>query len=254
MNRVCWEGDQKSQHPDSGHWREPGSTFSQRHDWSGGNQPFPKQCFLLVHRFYWVGTKCCIYQNNVSTLSQLTVCVWQATFEKLENELKEINTNQEALKKNFLELTELKHILHRTQQFFNEVCSHVHYTEEQRVALFTHRLRQQFPVRQQTMTLALQLQHCLEPPAVPPECLGQTQFCRFTSEHWIVNQTSSISLKCRHFWEILFKNCSYVHKQSTAFKFLGQWTDSRSVSCQWCRPGEARGSRHNLWSWFKVLT
>uniref|UniRef100_A0A3P9NY35 V-type proton ATPase subunit a n=1 Tax=Poecilia reticulata TaxID=8081 RepID=A0A3P9NY35_POERE len=45
----------------------------------------------------------------------------EATFEKLENELKEINTNQEALKKNFLELTELKHILHRTQQFFNEV-------------------------------------------------------------------------------------------------------------------------------------
>uniref|UniRef100_A0A8C6KI07 V-type proton ATPase subunit a n=1 Tax=Nothobranchius furzeri TaxID=105023 RepID=A0A8C6KI07_NOTFU len=41
--------------------------------------------------------------------------------EKLENELKEINTNQEALKKNFLELTELKHILHRTQQFFDEV-------------------------------------------------------------------------------------------------------------------------------------
>uniref|UniRef100_A0AAR2KM30 V-type proton ATPase subunit a n=1 Tax=Pygocentrus nattereri TaxID=42514 RepID=A0AAR2KM30_PYGNA len=44
-----------------------------------------------------------------------------ATFEKLENELKEINTNQEALKKNFLELTELKHILRRTQQFFDEV-------------------------------------------------------------------------------------------------------------------------------------
>uniref|UniRef100_A0A669AXA0 V-type proton ATPase subunit a n=1 Tax=Oreochromis niloticus TaxID=8128 RepID=A0A669AXA0_ORENI len=45
----------------------------------------------------------------------------EATFEKLENELKEINTNQEALKKNFLELTELKHILRRTQQFFDEV-------------------------------------------------------------------------------------------------------------------------------------
>uniref|UniRef100_A0AAQ4Q4S6 V-type proton ATPase subunit a n=1 Tax=Gasterosteus aculeatus aculeatus TaxID=481459 RepID=A0AAQ4Q4S6_GASAC len=44
----------------------------------------------------------------------------EATFEKLENELKEINTNQEALKKNFLELTELKHILRRTQQFFDE--------------------------------------------------------------------------------------------------------------------------------------
>lgn len=53
-------------------------------------------------------------------------CDGQATFEKLENELKEINTNQEALKKNFLELTELKHILRRTQQFFDEVRPHTH--------------------------------------------------------------------------------------------------------------------------------
>lgn len=53
----------------------------------------------------------------------------QATFEKLENELKEINTNQEALKKNFLELTELKHILRRTQQFFDEVCSGLSFTK-----------------------------------------------------------------------------------------------------------------------------
>ncbi|XP_039596048.1 V-type proton ATPase 116 kDa subunit a isoform X2 [Polypterus senegalus] len=50
----------------------------------------------------------------------------EATFEKLENELKEINTNQEALKKNFLELTELKHILRRTQQFFDEAELHHH--------------------------------------------------------------------------------------------------------------------------------
>uniref|UniRef100_A0A8C7P026 V-type proton ATPase subunit a n=1 Tax=Oncorhynchus mykiss TaxID=8022 RepID=A0A8C7P026_ONCMY len=55
--------------------------------------------------------------------AQLTMS--PATFEKLENELKEINTNQEALKKNFLELTELKHILRRTQQFFDEVNSTV---------------------------------------------------------------------------------------------------------------------------------
>ncbi|XP_076851677.1 V-type proton ATPase 116 kDa subunit a [Brachyhypopomus gauderio] len=45
----------------------------------------------------------------------------EATFEKIEIELKEINGNQEALKKNFLELSELKHILRRTQQFFNEM-------------------------------------------------------------------------------------------------------------------------------------
>merc|ERR1711971_1496233 len=44
----------------------------------------------------------------------------EATFEKLENELKEVNQNAEALKKNFLELTELKHILRKTQQFFEE--------------------------------------------------------------------------------------------------------------------------------------
>lgn len=61
---------------------------------------------------------------NINVMSYCEVLFFrlQATFEKLENELKEINTNQEALKKNFLELTELKHILRRTQQFFDEVC------------------------------------------------------------------------------------------------------------------------------------
>jgi len=44
----------------------------------------------------------------------------EATFEKLENELKEVNNNAETLKKNFLELTELKHILQKTQAFFDE--------------------------------------------------------------------------------------------------------------------------------------
>lgn len=51
----------------------------------------------------------------------VVVVFWQANFEKIENELKEINTNQEALKRNFLELTELKFILRKTQQFFDEV-------------------------------------------------------------------------------------------------------------------------------------
>ncbi|XP_032452042.1 V-type proton ATPase 116 kDa subunit a isoform X2 [Nasonia vitripennis] len=44
----------------------------------------------------------------------------EATFEKLENELREVNLNAEALKRNFLELTELKHILRKTQVFFDE--------------------------------------------------------------------------------------------------------------------------------------
>lgn len=45
----------------------------------------------------------------------------EATFEKLENELREVNQNAEALKRNYLELTELKHILRKTQVFFDEV-------------------------------------------------------------------------------------------------------------------------------------
>ena len=45
----------------------------------------------------------------------------EATLEKLENELKEINLNSESLKRTFLELTELRHILKKTQQFFDEV-------------------------------------------------------------------------------------------------------------------------------------
>ncbi|XP_072034787.1 V-type proton ATPase 116 kDa subunit a 1-like isoform X2 [Amphiura filiformis] len=48
----------------------------------------------------------------------------EACFEKLENEMKEVNTNQEALKRNFLELTELKHILRKTQNFFDEAGFH----------------------------------------------------------------------------------------------------------------------------------
>ena len=45
----------------------------------------------------------------------------EATYEKLEGELKEVNTNAEALKKTYLELTELRHILQKTQHFFDEV-------------------------------------------------------------------------------------------------------------------------------------
>lgn len=46
----------------------------------------------------------------------------EATSEKLENEMKEVNTNAEALEKTYIELFELKSILLKTQQFFNEVC------------------------------------------------------------------------------------------------------------------------------------
>ena len=41
--------------------------------------------------------------------------------ELLETEVKEINTNQETLKRNLLDLIELKHILIKTQTFFEQV-------------------------------------------------------------------------------------------------------------------------------------
>lgn len=44
----------------------------------------------------------------------------EATFEKLENELKEVNANAVTLKRNFLELSELKQVLQATQLFFDE--------------------------------------------------------------------------------------------------------------------------------------
>lgn len=42
-------------------------------------------------------------------------------FETLEGELREVNANEEMLKKGFLELTELKFILQKSQAFFYEV-------------------------------------------------------------------------------------------------------------------------------------
>ncbi|XP_041073453.1 V-type proton ATPase 116 kDa subunit a1 isoform X2 [Carcharodon carcharias] len=71
----------------------------------------------------------------------------EATFEKLENELKEINTNQEALKRNFLELTELKYILRRTQQFFDEQMSDPDLLEESSSLLEPSELGRGAPLR-----------------------------------------------------------------------------------------------------------
>lgn len=45
----------------------------------------------------------------------------EATFEKIESELREVNTNAEALRRNFLELSELREVLKKTQVFFEEV-------------------------------------------------------------------------------------------------------------------------------------
>ena len=45
----------------------------------------------------------------------------EGKFEVLEREVKEINANEETLKKNLLDLVELQQILYKTQGFFDEV-------------------------------------------------------------------------------------------------------------------------------------
>ena len=64
--------------------------------------------------------------SDQQTLTPIKSRLFQATFEKLENELREVNQNAEALKRNFLELTELKHILRKTQVFFDEEIGRAH--------------------------------------------------------------------------------------------------------------------------------
>jgi V-type H+-transporting ATPase subunit a len=45
----------------------------------------------------------------------------ETALEQLEHDLIEVNTNKDALKKNYLELTELKQILTKAAHFFDEV-------------------------------------------------------------------------------------------------------------------------------------
>lgn len=59
--------------------------------------------------------------DNLEAPQQKEMMDLEATFEKLESELKEVNSNAEVLKKSYLELSELRHILKKTQQFFDEM-------------------------------------------------------------------------------------------------------------------------------------
>lgn len=59
--------------------------------------------------------------DNLEAPQQREMIELEATFERLEGELKEVNSNAEVLKKSYLELSELRHILKKTQQFFDEM-------------------------------------------------------------------------------------------------------------------------------------
>ena len=51
----------------------------------------------------------------------------EMTFEKLEKEVKIVNKNAEELKRTYLNLTELRSMLKKTQQFFDEVCNFINF-------------------------------------------------------------------------------------------------------------------------------
>ncbi|GBO27946.1 V-type proton ATPase subunit a isoform 1, partial [Araneus ventricosus] len=51
----------------------------------------------------------------------------ESTFEKLENELREVNSNSDALKKTYFELTELKNVLIQAHKFFADQETHPHH-------------------------------------------------------------------------------------------------------------------------------
>ncbi|XP_055458025.1 V-type proton ATPase 116 kDa subunit a 4 [Psammomys obesus] len=57
-------------------------------------------------------------EKNPETPLPREMITLETTLEKLEGELQEANQNQQALKKSFLELTELKYLLKKTQDFF----------------------------------------------------------------------------------------------------------------------------------------
>ncbi|XP_010897665.2 V-type proton ATPase 116 kDa subunit a [Esox lucius] len=53
----------------------------------------------------------------------------ESSFDKLEQELKEINSNRDTLRQNFTQLTEINHLLHMTDDFFVEVESQMTISE-----------------------------------------------------------------------------------------------------------------------------
>ena len=67
----------------------------------------------------------CSWKENVKHPIENCCCNLQATFEKIEGELREVNTNNEALKKNFQELSELKEVMTKTQFFFQAVSGYI---------------------------------------------------------------------------------------------------------------------------------
>ena len=59
--------------------------------------------------------------ENVDAPPARELIEMESSFDNIENDLKEVIASGDALRKTFLELTEMRHVLHKTQQFFDQV-------------------------------------------------------------------------------------------------------------------------------------
>lgn len=62
--------------------------------------------------------------ENVEAPPARELIEMESSFDNIENDLKEVIASGDALRKTFLELTEMRHVLHKTQQFFDQVHAH----------------------------------------------------------------------------------------------------------------------------------
>ena len=86
-------------------------------------------CFSSLYKLY---EKCehqyLICVSMIMTYPRIQCCIIKATFENLEGEVREITANADAMKRNYIELTELKHVLRQTTEYFSEVKRHLSLT------------------------------------------------------------------------------------------------------------------------------
>lgn len=59
---------------------------------------------------------------NLCSVLYICFIFYQSQLELLEVGIREVSSNEETLKKNFLELIEMRHVLTKTEAFFVDVC------------------------------------------------------------------------------------------------------------------------------------
>lgn len=72
--------------------------------------------------------------ENVEAPPARELVEMESSFDNIENDLKEVIASGDALRKTFLELTEMRHVLHKTQQFFDQVREYIYASTSDRTS------------------------------------------------------------------------------------------------------------------------